>query len=128
MPSMGDMREIVDIRTVDAAIKIGGAVWFGVCVLAGLLRLVGVPRHLSLRRGLYLAIIGPIIIGLWLLWSWMTRYDPQTGYYGLDKVWVLVVNTAIFVVVGGLYGLGLRRVWSPTEPPAEEAIPPRRGK
>jgi hypothetical protein len=122
------MHEIVDIRTVDAAIKIGGAVWFGVCLLAGLLRLVGVPRSSSLKRGLYLAIIGPVVVGLWLLWSWMTRYDPQTGYYGLDKVWVLVVNAALFVVVGGLYGLGLRLVWGPSAPPAEEANPPRPAK
>jgi len=69
---MDEMREIVDIRTVDAAIKIGGAVWFGVCLLAGLLRLVGVPRSSSLKRGLYVGLIGPMVVALWLLWSWMT--------------------------------------------------------
>jgi hypothetical protein len=125
---MDDMREIVDIRTVDAAIRAGGGVWFGLCLLAGfLLRMVG-HRPSSLRRGLYVGMIGPIVMGLWSLYSWMTRYDPQTGYFGLDKVWVLVVNALIFVAVGGLYGLGLRWVWNRATPPSEEAIPPHSAK
>ena len=117
---MGEMREIVDIRAVDAAIRAGGGVWFGLCLLAGFLLRMIRRRASSLRRGLYLGMIGPVVIGLWSLYSWMTRYDPQTGYYGLDKVWVLVVNALIFVVVGGLYGLGLRRVWRRAAPVGEE--------
>jgi len=122
---MEEMREIVDIRTVDAAIKIGAGVWFGACVLTGAL-LTAVRRRgpMDLVRGAFLAAIGPVVLGLWLLYSWMTRYDPETGYYGLDKVWVLAVNAALFVAVGGLYGWGLRRVWERGGARPQEATEP----
>jgi len=123
------MREIVDIRTVDAAIRIGGGVWFGLCLLIGLLAMALRRSGAGpLVRGTFLAVIGPVVIGLWLLWSWMTRYDPQTGYYGLDKVWVLAVNAAIFVAVGALYGYLAARLWARTASPPQEALPPDSAK
>ncbi|MBM3499669.1 MAG: hypothetical protein FJX74_13500 [Armatimonadetes bacterium] len=110
---MTDMREIVDIRTVDAAIKIGGAAWFVVCLLiGGLLTALRRRGAASLLQGAFLASVGPAVIGLWLLYSWMTRYDPQTGYYGLDKVWVLAVNAALFIVIGAAYGYLGGRLWA----------------
>jgi len=60
------------------------------------------------KRGVLAALCGPL---LWLLWQghkWITRYDPQSGYFGLDKVWVLVVEVVVFVALG----LALGALWN----------------
>jgi hypothetical protein len=36
--------------------------------------------------------------------KWITRYDPQSGYFGLDKVWVLLTEVVLFVVIGAILG------------------------
>jgi hypothetical protein len=126
---MEQMREIVDIRTVDAAIRIGGAVWFGACLLVGAVVMVCARRGAGpLIRGLFVSLIGPVVVGLWLLHSWMTRYDPQTGYYGLDKVWVLVVSAVVFVAIGAAYGYVGGRLWACTTTAAQEANAPPSAK
>lgn len=119
---MEEMREIVDIRTVDVAIKVGGGAWFALCLIFGLFLSAFRAAGLGpLFRGAYLALIGPLIIGLWLLYSWMTRYDPRTGYYGLDKLWVLAANATLFVAVGAIYGYLGGKLWARGGPSAEKA-------
>jgi hypothetical protein len=121
---MGEMREIVDIRTVDTAIKLSGAVWLGACLLTGALSAVARRQGLgALLKGAFLGSIGPVVVGLWLLYSWMTRYDPQTGYLGLDKVWVLAVNAVLFIVVGAAYGSLGGRLWARGAPQEAEQVP-----
>jgi hypothetical protein len=69
---------------------VGGAIW-GVKVLGG--------------RGVLAGLIGPLIFGLWQFHKWITRYDPQTEYFGLDKVWVLLLEIVLFVALGAAAGI-----------------------
>jgi hypothetical protein len=55
-------------------------------------------------RGLVGAIPGVLILPLWMFHKWITRYDPQSGYFGLDKVKVLLMEVVLFVVLGVVMG------------------------
>ncbi|HEX9996000.1 MAG TPA: hypothetical protein VGB45_02570 [Abditibacterium sp.] len=68
-------------------------------------------------RGLILVLAGPLVWGLWQFHQWMTRYDPQTGYFGLDKVWVLVVEIVVFTALGAILG----RIWNRVTAPKIQA-------
>lgn len=121
---MEEMREIVEIGAVDAAVKVGAVVWLLACLLGGLV--VGAARRAwkaSLVRAVSVGAIGPAVGALWLLYSYMVRYDPETGYFGLDKLWVLAVNAVVFVLVGAAFGYLIRRVWAQPSAPLTEAEP-----
>ena len=60
-------------------------------------------RELKIR-GLLAGLCGPLVWGLWLIHKYVTRYDPQTGYFGLDKVKVLLGEVVLFVVLGAVLG------------------------
>jgi uncharacterized membrane protein YcjF (UPF0283 family) len=49
-------------------------------------------------------IVGPLVFVMWQFHKWITRYDPQSGYFGLDKVWVLLTEVVLFVVIGAILG------------------------
>ncbi|MGQ9730626.1 MAG: hypothetical protein ACUVX8_05060 [Candidatus Zipacnadales bacterium] len=115
---MEGMREIVELKTVEAAIQWGGGIWFGMCLLVGLVLMKRLHQALWLQRACHVGLIGPLVIGLWWFYSWMVRFDPETGYFGLDKVWVMAVSALLFVVVGAAYGFSLGRLWH-RSPPAE---------
>ena len=66
-------------------------------------------------RGILLGLLGPLVFGLWQFHKWITRYDPQTGYFGLDKVWVLLVEMALFVVLGAVLGVVIKKLVSRSE-------------
>ena len=117
---MEEMREIVDIGLVHQAILIGGPLWLLVCLAVGL---VGRGKAGAWLRAAAIGMLGPAVTVLWLLYSYLVRYDPETGYFGLDKLWVLALNAIVFVLVGALFGYGLRWVWARTAPPATEAEP-----
>lgn len=55
-------------------------------------------------RGLIAALPGLLIYPLWQVHKWITRYDPQTGYFGLQSVKVLLVELVVFVVLGAALG------------------------
>lgn len=55
-------------------------------------------------RGVVAALAGPLVYGLWRFHVWMTRYDPRTGYFGLDKLWVLAFEVVLFVALGAFLG------------------------
>lgn len=55
-------------------------------------------------RGLWGALPGVLVLPLWQLHKYLTRFDPQTGYFGLDKVKVLFGEAVLFVVFGALLG------------------------
>jgi hypothetical protein len=63
--------------------------------------------------GLVAILAGPLVFLLWQGHQWITRYDPNSGYFGLDKVWVLGLETVVFVAIGVLCGWGWNRVISP---------------
>ncbi|PQV64486.1 hypothetical protein B1R32_105168 [Abditibacterium utsteinense] len=73
----------------------------------------GIGFWAAKTRGLILILSGPLV---WLLWQghqWITRYDPQSGYFGLNKVWVLAFETVVFVALGALCGWIWNRVIAP---------------
>lgn len=119
---MEEMREIVDINAVDTAIKVAAIAFpllcMAVAVAGGSAR--GSLRP-SLLRGASVAVLGPLVLVGWLYHTWITRYDPETGYFGLDKVWVLVVSFLLFVAIGAAYGIIAGRVWAATTPAPTEA-------
>jgi hypothetical protein len=55
-------------------------------------------------RGVVAGIVGPLVFVMWQFHKWITRYDPQSGYFGLDKVWVLLTEVVLFVVIGAILG------------------------
>jgi len=109
---MTDYREIVDLGQFARGVQ---ALALAVPVVAILISLiVGAARKqiaAGLVKGVALGLLGPIIYGLWLLYSYNIRYDPKTGYVGLHHVSVLLLNVAVFAAVGVVLGLAYRRVF-----------------
>lgn len=64
-------------------------------------------------RGLVAVLAGPLIFLMWQGHNWITRYDPQSGYFGLNKVGVLVLEVVLFVAIGALSGWIWNWVTSP---------------
>ncbi len=50
--------------------------------------------------GLVMGLAGPLVYGAWFFHKWMTRYDPASGYFGLDQVKVLVIEGIVFTIIG----------------------------
>lgn len=55
-------------------------------------------------RGLTAAVPGILIFPLWQMHKYLTRFDPVTGYFGLDKVKVLLGEVLLFIVLGAVLG------------------------
>ena len=119
---MEEMREIVDIDAVDTAVKVAAIAFPLLCmaVAAGVGWARGSLRP-SLLRGAALAVLGPLVLVGWWYHLWITRYDPETGYFGLDKVWVLVVSFLLFVAAGAAYGIIAGRIWAAASAAPTEA-------
>jgi len=64
-------------------------------------------------QGFAVGLLGPIIYAMWLLYSQMVRYDPETGRAGLHSVSTLILNALIFAAVGVMLGAFYRRVVFP---------------
>ena len=73
----------------------------------------GIGFWAAKRRGLILIFCGPLLFGMWQFHTWITRYDPQSDYFGLNKVWVLALEIAVFVALGMVSGWIWNRVISP---------------
>jgi len=106
------MRELVDIAVFERllqAIAIAGPV---VGALSGLI--LGVRRRApaaGLVKGIALGALGPVLFALWRLYSYLVRYDPATGYVGLHRVDVLLLNVLIFVAIGAVLGIAYARLF-----------------
>jgi len=57
------------------------------------------PRRAGLIIGAFVALAGALVYALWLV------YNAVIARFGLDSVKALVINLAIFVVVGLGYGI-----------------------
>ncbi|MBU0608366.1 MAG: hypothetical protein KKI08_10810 [Armatimonadetes bacterium] len=109
---MNDYREIVDLDQFARAVGALAIALPVVAVLVGLI--VGAARKNivgGLGKGVAIGLLGPIVYGLWLMYRYNIRYDPETGYVGLHHVSVLLVNVAVFAVIGVLLGFAYRRVF-----------------
>lgn len=60
------------------------------------------------RGAIVAGLCGALIEPLWQGHKWLTRYDAQSGYFGLQSVWVLVGEVVLFVVLGVAIGM----MWS----------------
>ena len=69
----------------------------------------------GLARGISVGLTGPAAL---LLWQIYNRIEDR---YGLDSVRALLINLALFVIVGVITGILLRWVWYRTEGRSEEA-------
>jgi hypothetical protein len=103
------MHELISPQQSETAVLIasvilavGGAIW---------------GSRVRGSRGLPAGLVGPLVFGLWQFHKWITRYDPQSGYFGLDKVWVLLLEVALFVALGAAVGI----VWKKNQFTAEDA-------
>ena len=101
---MNDMRELIDLPTAERLIRLVAIGLPIVGVVIGLI--VGAIRKQigkSGLGGLLIGLAGPLI---WLLWL---VYNRVMNHYGLDSVKGLLINLALFVVVG--LGLGFGIAW-----------------
>ncbi|HEX8834061.1 MAG TPA: hypothetical protein VF719_07660 [Abditibacteriaceae bacterium] len=64
------------------------------------------------KRGWIFASLGPLIYVLWRAHTWVTRYDARSGYFGLEKVTVLLGEIFAFVVLGVVLGSVWKRMQS----------------
>jgi hypothetical protein len=115
---MADFHEIVDLQQFARAVRALAVTVPVLAILIGLI--VGAARKrllAGLGKGLAIGLLGPIIYGLWLMYNHLIRYDPRTGYVGLHHVSVLLLNVAVFAVVGVLLGLAYSRVFRATSAP-----------
>lgn len=117
---MTDYREIVDLQQFARAVQLLAIAVPLIAIIVGLI--VGARRRniiAGLGKGIAIGVLGPLLYGLWLMYSYLIRYDPQTGYVGLHRVTVLLVNVAIFAGIGVVLGLVYSRVFRAT--PATDA-------
>lgn len=102
---MDGTRELVDAGQVGVLL----AVLSGLClVLAPLSFSLCRSRKSSgaawLKTGL-LALVGLLVFPLWLV------YNAIEDALGLDSVAALLINLALFVGIGAVVGLAMRRFW-----------------
>lgn len=116
---MKEMQEIIDERTVETLMRTLAVAGPSLGLVAG--ALLGALRkrwRYYLPRGLAVGSLGLLNWSLWRLYSYLVRYDPQTQYFGLEKVSILMLNMLLFTAVGGIIGL-LWAYWAPA-PSSEE--------
>ena len=114
------MHELVDLAKFDVAVALVGLIGLPAGLLIG-----AVLGRLRSRMGWYLSrgaaigLLGPIVYGLWRYYRWTVRLDPVTGYVGLHRFSVLLINVAVFAVVGIILGLVYGRILRRPDQPAE---------
>ena len=67
----------------------------------------------ALQRGAAVAFLGPLALLLWWL------YNLIEDHYGLDSVPALLINLALFVVVGLTVGAVMAWIWRSTGRPGD---------
>lgn len=114
---MGELQEIVTVEQVQ-----GWFVWLAIAappvgLLAGALvgRCAGHARR-GAAAGLAIGMLGPANLALWF------AYNAIADYLGMDTVRNLLVNLALFAVLGGVVGFIAARVWRATAPAVGEAV------
>lgn len=67
-------------------------------------------KTLGARGAILLGFAGFLIYPLWRFHTYITRYDPQSGYFGLDKVRVLATEAILFLVLGAALGFAWNKL------------------
>jgi hypothetical protein len=103
---MEQMRELVDVAAFERLLVVVAVVAPLAGALVGLA--VGMRRKTAkagVAKGLVVGLLGPVLLGMWRLYDYLVRFDPATGYVGLHRVDVLLLNGLIFVAVGAVLGV-----------------------
>jgi hypothetical protein len=105
---MDGTRELVDANSVGAMLAVLSGVALALLVVFGLM--AKSRGSAGAKRGALLSACGVLLYPLWAI------YNRIEDHFGLDSVAALLINLALFVVVGALIGVALRRLW-----PADQA-------
>ena len=104
-----DLREMIDLPTADGLLATAA---MAVLALAVVLLIVGLVRG---KKGLcclrWAGALAPWSLVLtygWRVFLWRVRFDPETGFLGLESVRVLALNAAVALALGLAYGVYLR--------------------
>jgi hypothetical protein len=73
--------------------------------------------RLQVLRGVAIGLVGPVLLGLWRYYRYMIRFDPETGYVGLHRFSVYIINIVVFIVIGALLGVAYTRLSAWLWPP-----------
>jgi hypothetical protein len=100
---MDEAQELVNLAVVERVILVLAlllpALGLALGVARGALRGRWLPDGV---RGLIAGLVGPLIWGLWQV------YNAIEDFYGLDSVKALLINLALFLIVGIAVGVGVR--------------------
>jgi len=102
--SQGELLTGRQVELVVAALSLGLPVL--ALVLGGILGSFTVGWRRGLLLGGVVALLGPLCWAMWLVYGWVI------ARFGLDSVRALLINLALFALVGVLAGFLLRRTWS----------------
>jgi len=109
---MDGTRELVDAAQVGTALAVLSIVALCLAVVLGAMFVRDGRRSPGLARAALLAAVGILVYPLWAV------YNSIEDRLGLDSVAALLLNLALFAVVGVVVGLLARRVWPAEEPVA----------
>ena len=56
------------------------------------------------RAGILVVACGALMFVAWQAHKWLTRFDAQSGYFGLQSVQVLALEAVTFLVFGAVVG------------------------
>ncbi len=108
-----ELREMIDLPAADGLLE---AAAMAVLALAVVLMVVGL---ICGRKGLgclrWAGALAPWSLVLtygWRVFQWRVRFEPESGFLGLESVRVLALNAVVAVVLGLAYGVYLRWLWS----------------
>lgn len=115
---MGDMREIVNVGEVERLLVVLAVVGpMAGAAIGGL----ATHSHRGALRGIS---VGLLLSLTWIMWH---IYNAVTDRLGLDTVKNVFVNLGLFVCVGVIAGLVMRRIFRPDDTAiasVEAATPP----
>ncbi len=115
------MHELIDLGKFELALQILAAATLPLGLIVGLYlgRVRGAMRT-QIIRGAAVGLLGPIIYLLWCYYRWMVRLEPDTGYVGLHRPGVLVLNVGVFIIAGAILGLTYARLFRGDAPTRKE--------
>ncbi len=103
---MNDMQELVTVEQAERVIVLLALALPIIGLVIGVV--VGAVRRRIGRDALLGLICGLSGPAIWLLWR---MYNGIVGVYGLDSVRGLLINLALFVVIGLVVGIAAGLVW-----------------